>query len=264
MRRKVELGSGALTALVGVSIALISIRFDYQVSITLEQDFRASQEILLFGSLYVVPGVLVALGAYVDTVKNSKWIGGVIIILGSLFITAFFLLMLFRVPVLFFGSHLWSVLNLLWPTLAIVTSVLSFIRDVKVTYPAPLPRMLEIVAGVATALSGLSVATLHLNRQFTMFEGSKITLILFGLPGLLVAIGSYAHAMRRHEWGRRLLTMGSLLVIASFLFQLIVMAFMRIDRLFVMNLVHLALAIGTLSLSMGNRQFESTRVKLRG
>lgn len=82
-------------------------------------------------------------------------------------------------------------------------------------------RKIELISGVATAILGL-VVPLNLNGAISnmppeYYRESLIEIIiLFVCPGLLVAMGAYAHAVKQKPWGRKLLwVMGALYIIVS-------------------------------------------------
>jgi ABC-type glycerol-3-phosphate transport system permease component len=82
-------------------------------------------------------------------------------------------------------------------------------------------RKLELSSGVATAILGLvvplSLSGMISNMPPEYYRESLIQIIiLFVCPGLLVAIGAYAHAVKQRPWGRKLLwVMGALYIIVS-------------------------------------------------
>jgi hypothetical protein len=71
-------------------------------------------------------------------------------------------------------------------------------------------RKLELGCGVATALLGLilpfrvnGMHTIDLFRLYSELLADALVLSIF--PGLLVALGAYAHAAKQRSWGRVLL-----------------------------------------------------------
>jgi hypothetical protein len=81
-------------------------------------------------------------------------------------------------------------------------------------------RRVEVISGIATGLLwlafslGLGSSVGNLSLYLDNFLGGFISL---GIPGLLVAFGAYAHAVRRKAWGRVMLTVGCSLLILVFL-----------------------------------------------
>lgn len=73
-------------------------------------------------------------------------------------------------------------------------------------------KKLELSCGVGTAVvaTALSLfvlkfdwdASVIVEQQFAVFKEMSLVLVLFMLPGGMVAVGSYAHAARRRAWGR--------------------------------------------------------------
>jgi hypothetical protein len=90
--RTVELTSGVATGLLGISVALTFFKFDLDVSRQLEKEFHPLSELMLWLVLFIGPGLLVATGAYFHAVLRDAGVGRVMILFGSAFIVAFFLL----------------------------------------------------------------------------------------------------------------------------------------------------------------------------
>ena len=87
-------------------------------------------------------------------------------------------------------------------------------------------RRLELIGGVATALLAFIVplnlkGLRSLPPEYYWETVIQITL-LFICPGLIVAVGSFTHAVRQRSWGRKLLWVvgGYYLLIMPFLFIL--------------------------------------------
>jgi hypothetical protein len=89
-------------------------------------------------------------------------------------------------------------------------------------------RKFELTSGAATGLLGILVALVllydeyqisqRLNEEFRSVLGIVVVLMFYIAPGLLVAIGSYFHAVFREAWlGRGMLLVGSLFLIVTFL-----------------------------------------------
>ena len=72
-------------------------------------------------------------------------------------------------------------------------------------------RKLEVFSGLATALLGAAVTLnmlrtdyqtmLRLNEDFPVIQELSVGLLLFLFPSLLIAVGSYLHAVRRQPRG---------------------------------------------------------------
>jgi hypothetical protein len=125
LSRKLELSCGVLTALLAIIVSLMAIRDDYQTALRLENEFHPFGDFLIVAVRFILPGILVALGAYVHAVKQEAW-GRVAIILGGLFLSSMFLFNLF-LSLTFRRTDLWLGLNFLLPVLAIVTIIASLI-----------------------------------------------------------------------------------------------------------------------------------------
>ena len=90
--RTVELTSGVATGLLGIIVALTFFKFDLDVSRQLENEFHPVSEFVLWLVLFIGPGLIVAMGAYFHAVLRDSGPGRVMILFGSAFIVAFFLL----------------------------------------------------------------------------------------------------------------------------------------------------------------------------
>ena len=94
-------------------------------------------------------------------------------------------------------------------------------------------RKSEIVCGVITGALGISVTlqTLYvtqltgqiLHERPPILATFLSCLVLYILPTFLVAIGAYAHAVKRRLWGRELLISASLFVTVWFFLSLVVL-----------------------------------------
>ena len=121
-------------------------------------------------------------------------------------------------------------------------------------------RKLEIACGVATAMLGMAAAAqmLHMNietmrrleRSFSVFQELLGASILYILPGLLVALGSYLHASRLRLWGLPMLLISSLLLTIMFVLLVLNLAFYTPNTLFWLNLLFSALAIVTVIVAL--------------
>lgn len=79
---------------------------------------------------------------------------------------------------------------------------------------------IELVSGIATGLLWLACSLalgISIGPPYEYLESFLGPFIFFGIPGLLVAIGAYAHAVRGKSWGRVILTVGCSLLILGFL-----------------------------------------------
>ena len=84
-------------------------------------------------------------------------------------------------------------------------------------------QRVELFSGIATGLLWLavslamcgSIGNLDVKAIVESLFGS---FVWFGIVGLLVAYGAYAHVMRQKSWGRSMLTVGTVLLVAFFLF----------------------------------------------
>ena len=130
-------------------------------------------------------------------------------------------------------------------------------------------RKLELICGVACA----AVATLlslfilksdwdaaHIvEQQFAVFRELFLVLLLFMFPGLLVAIGSYAHVAKQRFWGRFVLAVGCVAAVGSFLFlfAILPMLFVRVNWWSLLNLSFVLLAILTIVFSLVARKESS-------
>jgi hypothetical protein len=78
---------------------------------------------------------------------------------------------------------------------------------------------IELVAGIATGLLWLACSLAlgsSIGNPSKYLESFLGAFIFPGIPGLLVAIGAYAHAVREKAWGRTMLTVGCVLLILVF------------------------------------------------
>lgn len=77
---------------------------------------------------------------------------------------------------------------------------------------------IELVSGLATGLLWIA-HSLALGSSIGRLSADVILsgFIFLGVPGLLVAIGAYAHAIRGKAWGRVVLMVGCSILIAMFL-----------------------------------------------
>lgn len=122
--RKLELGGGVLTALVGLAIAATYFRLDQQALERIGREFPFYKTILGYSMFYILPGVLVLLGSYIHSVKRNRG-GQFVLIMGTIVNVVLFLLFFlspFPVP---YGSMVLFSLNFLLPVFSIFTSIIS-------------------------------------------------------------------------------------------------------------------------------------------
>ena len=90
-------------------------------------------------------------------------------------------------------------------------------------------RKLELICGAATALAAILFliwvliewhSSLIAGKQFSLGQTLFFVMYFFAIPGVLVGVGSYAHAVRERYWGRLLLGFAFLWGLGSFLFFL--------------------------------------------
>jgi len=71
--RKLEIGCGIATALVGITTGALIFNWDLQAMRRLEREFPLAQEILVASAIYVLPGLLVAIGSYLHASRVRTW-----------------------------------------------------------------------------------------------------------------------------------------------------------------------------------------------
>jgi hypothetical protein len=121
-------------------------------------------------------------------------------------------------------------------------------------------RKLEIVCGVTTALLGIAAAvqmfsmnletSRELERSFSLVEEVLGALLMYILPGLLVAIGSYVHASRLRPWGLPMVIFSSLFLVIFFVVLVSNLAFYKPNLLFWLSFSFLLLAVTTMAISI--------------
>src|ERR1041385_3435736 len=95
-------------------------------------------------------------------------------------------------------------------------------------------RRLELLAGLATACLGVIVVIGAINESHqiaqTQHEPAQtgkaivVSMILYGLPTLLVAFGAFTHTIKRQSWGAILLIMAAMFLLAWFFLSFAVLA----------------------------------------
>jgi hypothetical protein len=129
-------------------------------------------------------------------------------------------------------------------------------------------RKLEVTCGVATAVLGV-IATAQmfvvdlntsrrLNESFPISRWVFGALILYILPGFLVALGSYIDASRARSWGLALLLISSLLLTTVFLLMFLSRAFTTTRALFYVSFVFAVMSIVTVIIALLVRYREPT------
>jgi hypothetical protein len=121
--RTFELSSGLATGLFGMIVALTILKDDLDTSRRLEQEFRLFQELGVLLIFFMAPPLLVAIGSYFHVVLGQSVSGRVMIFIGSLVVTVFFLL--FEINAGYAATYRIGLRS--WPVvLALVTLVTSF------------------------------------------------------------------------------------------------------------------------------------------
>ena len=120
--RKLEIGCGAATGLLGIATAGNMMSADLEVMRRLGRDFPVAQELLVASAMYVLPGLLVAIGSYLHALRLRTW-GLTMVIVTSVCLVILFLLLLFAPA--FYGPSPFAWLNLSLATLAILTLIVS-------------------------------------------------------------------------------------------------------------------------------------------
>ncbi len=118
-------------------------------------------------------------------------------------------------------------------------------------------RKVELVTGVATAVLAAGVTllalrthyliTVRLQEEFMLVEDLLLGAVRFVLPGLLVALGSYIHAVKDSAGvGRGLLVLGTVFLSGMFVINVFIsVAFWQADLWFWLNLLLPVFAIAT-------------------
>jgi hypothetical protein len=98
-------------------------------------------------------------------------------------------------------------------------------------------RRFEIICGLITGALGISVTlgalyvtdltARTLDEPAPMFKALIVSIAFYGLPALLVAVGSYAHAVRSQSWGKALLIAASLFLTVWFFLSLVLLVWSR-------------------------------------
>ena len=120
-----------------------------------------------------------------------------------------------------------------------------------------LSKKVEIIGGVATLCltAVITILLLQIDYQTALRLEQNYPLLLylliagvrFLIPGFLVALGSYFHAVKQYPWGRVMLLIGGTFLIIMFLVNAFVsLSFRRTDVLLLLNLLLLVAAMVSL------------------
>jgi hypothetical protein len=126
--RKVELGSGVVTGLLGVIVALYMLSQDYEAAKRLSEEYPFFKALAVALIFFIVPGLLIAIGSYLHAVLQRSLWGRGMIVLGSLPIILVSL-SIFITPGYQDISFAW--LRLLLMVMAFISLILSFVVQGK-------------------------------------------------------------------------------------------------------------------------------------
>ena len=124
--RIVELTGGLATGLFGIIVAVTIFKDDFDISRRLENEFHPVAEVMLYLILFIVPALLVAVGAYFHSVLRDSGPGRVMTFFGSAFLVGFFLL--FEINAGY--AAMYRIGLRFWPVLSSLVTVLTsfFVR----------------------------------------------------------------------------------------------------------------------------------------
>ena len=98
-------------------------------------------------------------------------------------------------------------------------------------------RKLELVTGILTGLLSVVLSLLmlkidrdnaqRLEREFVMWDGVKVVLGRFILPGLVIAISSYLHTVKRTAWASVAIAVTTLFLVTFFLISLVAIVWVQ-------------------------------------
>jgi hypothetical protein len=71
--RKLEVTSGSITVLLATLLSLFVLKFDWDASLTVGYEFAVLRELGLVLMIFILPGALVAIGAYAHGAKRNTW-----------------------------------------------------------------------------------------------------------------------------------------------------------------------------------------------
>ena len=120
--RKLELVCGVATGLLGVIVTLLTLYLTQETARRLKEDAPLVQTLLVWALLYILPSLLVSVGAYVHALKREPW-GRIILLIGAFLLALSFSLLLFGHA--FYRTDLWLVMNLSLPLVALLTLITS-------------------------------------------------------------------------------------------------------------------------------------------
>jgi hypothetical protein len=127
--RILELWGGVLTALLGIAVNVALFLTERATALQLHDEFRGTQTFLLGAAFFILPSMLVGVGAYLHAVK--RWSGGwASLIMGAITVVILFLLF-FSVGAFGYRTDLWSRLYMLLVLSTVVTLVLSFLSQIE-------------------------------------------------------------------------------------------------------------------------------------
>ncbi|MDX6288425.1 MAG: hypothetical protein QOH42_224, partial [Blastocatellia bacterium] len=107
---------------VAASLSLFMLKFDWDASVVVEQQFAVVRELSLVLLLFMFPGLLVAAGSYAHVAKRSAW-GQLVLAAGCVAVIGSFLFLFVILP--FARISAWSMLNLSFLLMAILTLMFS-------------------------------------------------------------------------------------------------------------------------------------------
>ena|SRR2546421_3877038 len=119
--RKLEISSGAVTALLGIATAANMVSADFEAMRRLERDFPVAQSLLVAFGIYLLPALVVCIGSYLHASRLRRW-GLALLLVASLWLV-FILLLWLSSP--FFGASTFAWLNLTLAATAVVTLIVS-------------------------------------------------------------------------------------------------------------------------------------------
>ena len=134
--RKLEIVCGAATAVLGIAAAAQMLSTDLETMRRLEREFPVGQELLGASIFFVLPALLVAIGAYIHGSRVRSW-GLPMVMIGAVSLVFFFSLLTVA-PAYSGGPVRLHWLNLSLAAMAIVTVLVSlsvhFVLKVRVVH----------------------------------------------------------------------------------------------------------------------------------
>jgi len=124
--RKLEIGCGAITALLGITTAANMLKDYFESMRQLERNSSVAQSVLaLLVALvmYVLPSLAVAFGSYLHASRRRAW-GLPLVIISSLWLV---IILMFWLSSAFFRASPFAWLNFSLATLAILTVIVSLV-----------------------------------------------------------------------------------------------------------------------------------------